>query len=205
MGFLPSERLRENKMSRTSIRAMPTQSPNDVARIHATQYGLLLAEVDEIRTRMSGTGLISAPGLVIGSTDDQIANVAFNFHVAGLAYIAAAVAAGTAPTAQTVTADKWALYRLSVSISDAKTVTPAAGNVAGYATEALAIAALPATPAGEADMGYVTVKTKAATAWIGATDALEGGAAGNPASETNYYDADNTIGTEQAKTLNFMR
>ncbi len=192
-------------MSRTAIRAMPTQAPNDVARIHATQYGLLLAEVDEMRTRMSGDGLISAPGLVIGSTDDQIGSVAFTFHKNGIPEAKAAVAAGTAPTAQTVTADKWALYLLSIATGGTITVTPAAANVAGYATEALAIAALPATPAGEISMGYVTVKTKAATAWIGATDAFFGGAAGNVASATNYYDSDNTIGAVQAKTLTFPR
>lgn len=192
-------------MSRTAVRAYPTSGPTEVPSVLATQYGLLLAEIDEIRTRMSGTGLISAPGLVIGSTDDQIGNVAFNYHIDGVARVAAAVAAGTAPTAQTVTADKWALYRLSVDAADSKTVTPAADNVAGYDTEALAIAGIPATPANETDMGYVTVLTGAATAWIGATDAFEGGAAGNPATTTNYYDADNTISAEQAKTLSDSR
>jgi hypothetical protein len=36
-------------------------------------------------------------------------------------------------------------------------------------------------------MGYITVKTKTATAWIAGTDALAGGASGNVASTTNYY------------------
>ena len=101
----------------------------------------------------------------------------------------AAVAAGTAIGAQTVTADKWALYLLSVNSAGAITVTPAAGNVAGYATEALAIAALPARPALTAAMGYITVLTAAGLAWIAGTDALAGGAGGNPATTTNYYPA----------------
>ena len=101
----------------------------------------------------------------------------------------AAVAAGTAIGAQTVTADKWALYLLSVNSAGAITVTPAAGNVAGYATEALAIAALPARPALTASMGYITVLTAAGLAWIAGTDALAGGAGGNPATTTNYYPA----------------
>ncbi len=192
-------------MSRTAVRCYPTSGPTEVPSELATQHGLILAEIDEMRTRMSGTGLISAPGLVIGSTDDRIANVAFYYHVSGVAYVGAAVAAGTVIPAETVTADKWALYRLSDSIADSITVTPAAGNVAGYATEALAIAAIPATPAGEVDMGYFTVLTASGLAWVADTDALEGGAAGNPASETNYYDADNTISAEQANTLNDSR
>ncbi len=193
-------------MSRTAVRCFPTQAPNDVARVHATQYGLLLAEIDQMRTRQTGTGLISAPGLVIGSTDDQVANVAFTYHILGVAYAKAAVAAGTAPGAQTVPADTWALYLLSISTAGAITLTPAAANATtGYATEALAIAAMPATPAGEAVMGYVTTLTASGLAWVAATDAFEGGAAGNPASDTNYYDAANTITAEQAKTLQFMR
>lgn len=192
-------------MSRTAARCFPTQDPRDVARVHATQYGLLLAEIDEMRTRQTGTGMISAAGLVIGSTDDRIGSVAFGFHINGVAEAKAAVAAGTVIPAETVTADKWALYRNSIAAGGVITVTPAAGNVAGYATEVLAIAAIPATPANEADMGHFTVLTASGLAWVADTDALEGGAAGNPATTTNYYDATITITAEQAKTLLFMR
>jgi hypothetical protein len=98
-----------------------------------------------------------------------------------------AVAAGTAIGAQTVTANKWALYLLSINSAGAITVTPAAGNVAGYSTEALAIAALPTTPALQFLMGYITVLTASGLAWIAGTDALAGGSSGNPATTTNYY------------------
>ena len=131
----------------------------------------------------------TAPVLSIGSTDTAIASTAFTFRVNGASYNKAAVAAGTAIGAQTVTADKWALYRLSVVVAGTITVTPAAGNVAGYTTEALAKAALPAVPANSVDMGFVTLKTKASMAWIAATDALAGGSTGNVASATNYYPA----------------
>lgn len=192
-------------MARTAARAYPTSGPTEVPSVLATQYGSLLAEIDEMRTRMSGTGLISAPGLVIGTTDKNIGTVAFGFHVNGVSEAKAAVAAGTALGAQTVTADKWALYRGSIAAGGTITITPAAGNVAGYATEALAIAAIPATPTGKVDLGYVTNLTKVGTAWIAGTDAFEGGASGNPAKTTNYYDAATTITTEQAKTLSKTR
>jgi hypothetical protein len=101
----------------------------------------------------------------------------------------AAVAAGTAIPAQTVTIDKWALYRLTLTAAGTITVTPAAGNAAGYATEALAIAALPAMPVSSSDMGYITLKTATGTTFVAGTDSLAGGASGNVASITNYYPA----------------
>jgi len=172
------------------------------ALLGTTLQGLITA-VNSLRSFLvGGSGVFESTGLAIGSTDDQIASAAFNFGINGLVYTKAAVVAGTAPTAQTVTADKWALYRLSIQANGTITVAPAAGNVTGYATEKLAIAALPVTPANEADMGYVTVKTAAGLAWIGATDALKGGAAGNPASETNYYPATPIIPATGITNLN---
>ena len=98
-----------------------------------------------------------------------------------------AVAAGTAIGAQTVTLNQWALYLLSIVANGTITVTPAAGNVAGYASEALAIAAMPGIPASSALMGYFTIQTKVGTTWVAGTDALAGGVSGNVASITNYY------------------
>jgi hypothetical protein len=101
----------------------------------------------------------------------------------------AAVAAGTAIGAQTVPIDKWALYRLTIVAAGTITITPAAGNAAGYADEATAIAAIPAMPASSSDMGYITVKTKTGTTFVAGTDSLAGGSSGNVASITNYYPA----------------
>nr|WP_319566288.1 hypothetical protein [uncultured Rhodoferax sp.] len=113
------------------------------------------------------------------------------FHYApgggAVAIAKAAIAGGTEIGAQTVTANKWALYALAIDVAGSITVTPAVGNVAGYATEALAIAALPARPASTAAIGYVTVLTASGLAWIAGTDALAGGTGGNPASQTKYY------------------
>jgi len=73
------------------------------------------------------------------------------------------------------------------------TFTSAANNyTTGYATEALAIAALPAQTADKVRIGYITVLTEVGSPFVFGTDAFEGGAAGNPASVTNYY---NTAGT----------
>jgi hypothetical protein len=124
-----------------------------------------------------------------GSTDTAVASGAFRFIITGQAAseAKAAVTTGTAVTAQTVPADTWALYVFDVPTGGTIAMTPAALNTTGYATEAAAIAACPARITAKARLGYITVKTKASTAWIGATDALAGGSSGNPASVTNYY------------------
>ncbi|MDD2763489.1 MAG: hypothetical protein PHE83_05885 [Opitutaceae bacterium] len=133
------------------------------------------------------TTLGDGPILSRGTTDTAIASTAFDFSIGGTWYAKAAVPAGTAIPAETVTADKWALYRLSIIADGTITVTPAAGNVAGYADEASAITALPALPGSSAAMGYITVQTKTGFAWIAGTDALAGGSSGNVANATNYY------------------
>ncbi len=140
--------------------------------------------------------VLNSPELAIGSTDRNVANGAFDFQVGASAAIVntfkkkAAVAAGTALAAGTIPQDKWGLYLFSVAANGTITSTAAAANfTTGYASEAAAIAALPATPANQAAMGYVTVQTKVGFAFIGGTDSLAGGAAGNVANATNYYNA----------------
>lgn len=125
-----------------------------------------------------------------GSMDTQIASAAFTLWLAGISYSKGAVAAGTAIGAQTVPANKWACYRLSIDSSLTITVTPAADNTTGYDEEADAIAAQPALPANSQSMGRVTVRAQAGNPWIAGTDALAGGVSGNPAQTTNYSTTD---------------
>jgi hypothetical protein len=125
-----------------------------------------------------------------GSTDTAVATGRFVAAFQGVPEIKAAVTTGLALTAQTVPADLWALYAIDCVTGGTLSVAPAALNTTGYATEALAIAALPARITAKARLGYLTVKTMAATQWIGATDALAGGTTGNEASITNYYPYD---------------
>lgn len=140
--------------------------------------------------------VLTKPALAIGSTDTQVANGAFDYQIGAAAAVvntlkkAAAVAAGTALAAGTIPADTWGIYLYAVDAADAKSCVAGAANfTTGYASEAAAIAALPATPGSKAALGYVTVKTKAGQPFVGRTDSLKGGATGNVASETNYYDA----------------
>lgn len=125
--------------------------------------------------------------LSIGSTDTRIASAAFPYLLGGTNYSKTAVAAGTALPAGTIPASQWGVYRVSINTAGTIAITAGAANyTTGYASEALAIAALPAVPAGEWNVGYVTVQASAST-FIAGTDALQGGASGNPATTTTYY------------------
>ncbi len=138
---------------------------------------------------VTGTA-VGGQALGMGSTDTAVATAALGYSIAGIPAAKAAVTTGTAVTAQTVPADTWAAYAFNIATSGTLSMLPAALNTTGYATEALAIAAVPAPVTVKARLGYITVKTAASTAWIGATDAFQGGTSGNPASITHYYPYD---------------
>lgn len=90
--------------------------------------------------------------------------------------------------AGTVPANQWAVYRVSTGGVGVGTVTAGAANyTTGYANEAAAIAAVPNVPTGEYNVGYFTLQTAVGLPFVAGTDALQGGAAGNPANATNYY------------------
>jgi hypothetical protein len=132
-------------------------------------------------------GPLNAVVLAIGSTDTKVSSTAFQYAIAGTAYAKAAVAAGTTLAAGTIPTNKWGIYLLSINAAGTLAFTAGAANfTTGYATEAAAIAALPATPSGSASVGYVTVLTAVGSPFVGGTDALEGGASGAPSSDTNY-------------------
>lgn len=126
--------------------------------------------------------------LSIGSTPTSVATDAFNYLIAGTRYSKTAVAAGTALPAGTIPADQWGVYRVTVNAGGTIAVTAGAANyTTGYATEALAIAAVPSVANTLWNVGYFTVKTAAGLAFVANTDALQGGVGGNPSSDTNYY------------------
>lgn len=132
--------------------------------------------------------IITATVLAIGSTDTNVSSTAMEYVIGRAAYAKAAVAAGTALAAGTIPQDKWGIYLFSINAAGTIVSTAGAANfTTGYDDEAAAIVALPATPASSVSMGYVTVLTKSGAAFIGGTDALQGGAAGNVSSDTNYY------------------
>jgi hypothetical protein len=129
-----------------------------------------------------------------GASDFRLANAAFTYTrrtggSIGQQATQAESALGTTPGALgTIPIGLWASIRVEFDTATAAFVfTAASGIGAGYASEALAIAALPARTVTRWDCGYVTVQAGAGTTWICGTDAFAGGATGNPAQTTNYY------------------
>lgn len=79
----------------------------------------------------------------------------------------------------------WGVWLVQINAAGAiSTKSPAADQV--YASEALAIAALPAPDAGNVQIGYITVQTKANIDWVANTDDLT---AASDCGAANFYDA----------------
>ncbi len=135
---------------------------------------------------LSRNHLLGNPALVIDSNTDVKNGAAYDYVLAGIGYTDAINGSCDTGTAATFAANTWGIFKVSVDVSGALTATWATG----YATEALAIAALPDTPSGELCIGYVTVLTATDQTWTAGSDALQGGSGGNASSDTNYYNVD---------------
>jgi hypothetical protein len=110
---------------------------------------------------------------------------AFNYTNDGITKTMAATQAWDTGTTKTVTADKWMIARLDVTVGGVNEVTYAAG--AGYDSEYLALAALPSAPnVTDSLLGYITFQA-GASLWTAGTDALFGGTGGVPAVYTRYW------------------
>lgn len=91
----------------------------------------------------------------------------------------------------TIPEDTWGIIAVErVGAGTTTFVSGAANYTTGYATEADAIAALPAQTADRVRVGYLTILADTGD-WVAGTDALAGGTGGTPAAATNYY---NTAG-----------
>lgn len=87
----------------------------------------------------------------------------------------------------TIPASKWGVIALDRVAAGTLTYVSAAANyTTGYATEALALAALPAKTANKARTGWITILA-GVSGWVAGTDALQGGTGGNPATTTHYF------------------
>lgn len=161
-----------------------------------TQFASYKTIVDELKTRVNAiytnsgsTYVKTAPVLSATTGAVTLHSTAFDYVIGGTAYSSAA--ADTAFTGggahDVATGSKFASFKISISTAGVITITPSAAL--NYATEALAIAAVPATPAGECSMGYITVKSHAGAIWDATTDALTGGTGGTPSTATGWYPA----------------
>lgn len=175
--------------------------------VFATSLADSIIVSDGVNKMWIGTNLGSTPitatvieqqtpstALSIGSNDVRLANAAFTYTYRAGASLGqqatfAANATGTAIGALgQIAANTWGSILVELNTSSGALVfTFANAAGAGYATEALAIAALPARTATNWYVGYVTVRADAGAVWIAGTDAFATGTTGNQAQTTNYY------------------
>lgn len=150
------------------------------------QFNYLLSALSTLFAGQAGCSVITASTLSIGTTV-TIAATASNININGVPALVAALTAQAFGALGTIPASKWGVIAMErVAAGTASFTSGAANYTTGYATEALAIAALPAQSANKVQVGYITVLASAST-WVAGTDALAGGTGGNPATTTNYY------------------
>lgn len=124
-------------------------------------------------------------------------STAIAFRIAGLTYVKAITdtialtTADTVNTAGAATTAHWGAWRFEIGVDGLPHTVHAtytSGTDQDYATEAAAIAALPAAPTASHDhFAYVTVQGLASTAWTATTSNFTvGGGAGNCTARTFY-------------------
>jgi hypothetical protein len=133
---------------------------------HEQLAALLMAfdkDVDTLRTFVNSLlavfksdTLLTSPGLAMGSTTQNLANVAFSYLIGGKPYHKAAVAAGTELGTDVVPEDTFGAVALDIDDAGTIAAVEAPDNATGYATATLAAAALPAVADDEVRLGYVT-------------------------------------------------
>jgi hypothetical protein len=139
-----------------------------------------------------GNGVLTAPSLgVVAGTFWEDANATLA-RVRGSTYVATAGeftagftgftvnVAGAAGTAH------WGAFWMLANAAGVPSTDAVSANQ-DYATEAAAIAALPAVSESKAALGYMTVQTKSGLAWVGGTDDL---VEGSDCTDRNFYNAD---------------
>lgn len=177
--------------------AASATTPTTVVNQGSTERDLLInynAQVTYERNSSKGN-----TGFVIDTNFDIKNGNAVTYSLAGVLKTLSANTSFDTGTAATITATLWGIAILTYDGTTA-TVTWATTSAAmGYASEALAKAALgqistliPAS--GFSSLGYVTVQA-GASLWTAGTDALAGGTGGTAATTTTYYDDPSLNGT----------
>ena len=157
-----------------------------------SEVSSLRSVVNNIYGALSGNYLVVQPTLAIGTTVQNVSNLAFYYSIAGTVYYKAAVAAGTAPGNDIVPQAKFGAVAFDIGVNGTIDAIEAPANATGYASALLAAAALPAPAADHARMGYVTA-TKSDGAFTFGTTALN--AANSTVAYTDYLTVFNAATT----------
>ena len=165
----------------------PTSTIGSDVRQGIVSNNFLLYGLNNVLAALGGEEVpMTTATLSIGTTV-TLASTASFISIDGVVGNVAALTAQAFGALGTIPASTWGLIKVQrVAAGTCTFVSAAANYTTGYATEALAIAAMPATTASRVAIGFITVLASA-SGWVAGTDALAGGTGGNPATTTNYY------------------
>ena len=121
-------------------------------------------------------GLMSKPTLAIGSTVQNVSNVAFFYMVNGAIYAKTADAVGVAPGNDVIPDGKFGAVALDIGVNGTIDVIEASANATGYDSAALAVAGLPAVEADHVRIGTVTASDTGEAFTFGTTSLAHAGA-----------------------------
>lgn len=128
------------------------------------------AFANDIRAKLVGNYVIGVPALTLGSNKDDVANALFHFMIGGKHYIKAAITTGTAPGNDVVPQSLFGAVAFDIGADGTIDAIEATANATGYASAALAVAALPAAATGHARIGWVTATKSDGAFTFGTTE-----------------------------------
>jgi hypothetical protein len=153
------------------------------------QHNLLLTNLATYFAAIASQAVVTT-SLPSTGTTNTIVVPASTVIVAGVPVLLAAdtnkAIALAGGTTTPIKAAKWGLFTIERVAAGTTTFVGASGNSTGFATEALAIAAMPAISTGKVRVGYVTL-TAGVSDWVAGTDGLALGSGGTVATATNFY------------------
>lgn len=173
----------------------PTTTLNSDERQAVVSLNAVLSKLSGVLAALGGADVAVTTGALARGTTVTLATGAQTIAINAVSAVVAAQTAEAFGALGTIPANTWGVIGVERVLAGTTTFTSGANNyTTGYATEALAIAALPAQTADRVRVGYITVLASA-SGWVAGTDALAGGTGGNPATTTNYYNTDGVADT----------
>ncbi len=174
-------------MAGTTTASVPTTPPgSDVADL-VVQFNKVIDDIAAILAASTGDGNVTIVTPTIGTTV-TVAVPASVIQINGVPTLLAALTAQAFGSLGTIPQNMYGAIALErVAAGTCTFVSASANYTTGYATDALARAALAAQTADRVRVGIVVISPSHASGWVAGTDALQGGTGGNPAAYTAYY------------------
>ncbi len=180
-----------------TYRQIPTVTGTAPTSVTVTpaQLNVVVARINSLRTYLAD-GMLQIGTLAISATAEKFKTTTTAIYTIGGAIYAKAAtdelvfsAANTINTAGAATTAHWGVWLVEIGV-DGNVHTKPGGGLADqdYATEALAIAALPSVTASHVQIGYITVQGLASTAWTATTSNLTAGAGAGNCTARTFYD-----------------